>query len=290
MPVNIFVGPPTYNKAPSPPKGPSEKLFPFHNLIKDQSPYWVSLPLPDKLHLSVGLNPKHFSPGFKPAEAHDYGRMLMHALATGQAGPATVLQYLPAHMIHTKVQVQFGSDQVPVYFELKKTPKAHDGPHTLIIQMNPAKLGEDGVFDFLDRLHSGTQGRLLVGSMLADARISLLDVAIDIVGIRLFDLLVSSKLEKRREQICSASTGDLETIMLHPGTTMVVQGAGKKLRKSTARMVKAYDKRREQIASGVSPPYGDAPVSRVEVTKKRFGSKHTTLQTLPLLSNPFAGV
>ena len=288
MPATKPLTAPTYNKAQEPETLPDTKLYPIIQLIGKKHPYWVSRPILDKLHLCVRLKPSHFVKSYNPENPHQYGFMIMQALATGQAGSVLMSKYHPEQHFFTKLQVGCGDNADPIYFEIKKTPKAAEGLHTLIIQMNPQRLGEVGICDFLENLNVVTGKRLIVGAMLSDAHISRIDVAIDVIGIALPDLLISSKYEKVRHQVCCAADGALETIYLKPATTPAKPG--KTPKKSTAPSLKIYDKRRQLLAAGLEPLAGKSPMTRIEITKQRFGNKALTLEALPSLPNVFDGV
>ena len=284
MSVQMLVGTPAYNKAPVPAKTPSEKLYPITMMIEGEQPVWISVPQPDKLHLTIRLRPEHFTEWYKPEDPQDYGRMIMHALAMGQAGKASHNKYIPTAKISTAVQVNLANLGSTVYFTLSRTKGDPDGLHTLGIQLNPRSLNQVGAYDFLDLLHQVTGQRLLVGRMLADAKISRLDVAVDVVGVQIADMLVSVS-DAGTECIWRATSGDFESIAFFR----------KKKKKSGAlelgeRTVIVYDKRAERIAAGAPAPYGPAPVTRLETSKKRFGNKPFWLTDLPAAPNPLKSV
>ena len=281
MSVSVLVGPPAYNKTPSPAKTPEAGLYPNVIVTEDGQTIWVSVPQPDKLCLTVKLCPEHFKKGHKVEHPHDYGRMIMQALATGQLGAVKHSKYVAHAHLYTSLQVLIGKPPQPTYFNLTRTKKDSEGPHTLSIALNPRRLGVDGIWDLLEGLHKITGKRLFVGAMLADARVSRLDVAFDIVGLELSEMVVAIKKAGKRAHR-SAVSGRLETIEVWPATSKVGQ--------SRDRMLILYDKRAERLAAGEEPPHSPAPVVRVEITKKRFGNAPMLLSSVGSLANPVAGL
>lgn len=280
MSVTVLLDPPAYNKAPKPEKAPNEKLHPNKLIIESDQHVWVSVPQVDKLHLSIELRPEHFIPGLKVETFEDYGRMLMQSLATGHAGPVKHTKYIEHAHLYTQAQVLFGEAQQPVFFTIKKTPKKPHGAHTLMLQLNPRLLTEEGIFELIDRLYKVTGKQLLVGAMLADARVSRLDVAVDIVGVEIADVLVRLKNESKRNY--RATAAGLQSIEIWPkGTTSAT---------AQNRAVIVYDKRAERLEAGETPPHDPAPVMRIEVTKKRFGNAANLLVNLAKLKNPLKAV
>jgi len=284
MSVKMLVGAPAYNKAPAPAKIPSPKLYPTMMVIEEDQPVWVSVPQPDKLHLNIRLSPSHFVSGYKPNDPHDYGRMIMQSLATGLAGKVTGAQYVEHAYLFKALQVDLADLGEPVYFSLARTKNDKDGPHTLSIQLNPRLLGEQGAYELLSQLYHITGKRLLVGRMLADARLSRLDVAVDIIGVQIADMLLSMK-GAGTQSIWKPVGGDLESVALFRAAKKKTGGV-----RIGERIAIAYDKRAERLAAGAPPPYGPAPVSRVEITKTRFGNKPFWLTDLPAAPNPFQAV
>lgn len=278
MAVNIQVGLPAYNKPPLPDKEPSQTLYPIKLTVTDGHQAWVSVPQPDKLHLTGDVLPEHFTKlDLKPDE---YGPSLMDALAAEQAGPVfgTHLQ----GKIYRAVQVGFGTAETPVFFKLMNAKTASPAVHRLSMHLNPRALGQEGLYELLDRLHKASGYSFKVGAFLAQARINRLDVAVDIIGLGVPELLVSAKTSAKHVHYYG-SDGVLETVAIHKKQALGKGGLGPLL-------VMAYDKRRERLTQGEKPPFGPAEVTRVEITKTRFGPKAFGLAAVPDLTNPFVTV
>jgi hypothetical protein len=132
---------------------------------------------------------------------------------------------------------------------------------------------------------------LKVGPFLAGAKISRVDVAVDGVGVFVPDLLATVP-QPGKQALYKANDGTLETYAIH--CKHKAESSGKlsqtaQLKPLGALLLKIYDKRSEQLAKGVKPPFGDAPVTRIEVSKRRFGNKPCSIKNLANLKNPLTG-
>ena len=176
-----------------------------------------------------------------------------------------------------------------INFSIAKS-KSANAAHTLRIELNPAELGSDGALTLMDSLHAATGKAFRVGAFLASARVSKVDIAIDLVGVHVRDLLVSAKGEGKRVHYYGQD-GELESVYVHkkfkphdpeqlePDQAVTRKGLGMLL-------VRAYDKVAERKSVGKKPPFGPSPVTRVEVSKTRFGNTQAKLKNLPKLKNP----
>jgi hypothetical protein len=277
MAVKVQVGLPAYNKSPLPAKEPPQALFPLKlNLHADRT-VWVSLPQPDKLHLSGDLLPEHFKNVH--LEVGSYAPSLMDALAAGQAGPVQHTKFYG--QLYKSVQVGFGSAEEPVYFTVSKSSGTSPAAHRLQVQLNPRALSQEGVYELLARLHVATANTFKVGAFLAGCVISRLDVAVDVVGLSVPEILIGAGPAGKLSHYLGAD-GVLETVSLFKKPK-----GGKKLGQL---LVQAYDKRRERLQQGHEPPFNPAEVTRVEVSKSNFGPQKFQLQSLPTMVNPLAQI
>ena len=284
MSVIVTIGSPSYNKGAPPAKTPPTKIYPTHKSIGEYE-FWVSVPRPDKLHLIGDLLPEHFS---SPPALDELGPGLMSALASGAIGKIVDTKF--TGKFYPQVQITIPPEHAPVFFELKKSAAVSPAAHRLTMQLNPARLGQAGIFELLDRLSKFIPGKFHVGKFLASARISRLDVAVDIVGVAVTDLVISAGPSGKEVHYLG---GELETINIH--RKLKLDEAGQLSAKGKANplgdlLISVYDKRRQQIAMGQVPPFGDANVTRVELSKRRFGNKTAFLSGLPQLKNPLAKV
>lgn len=284
MAVIITSGPPSYNKGAKPSKIPPKEVYPTHKFVEGHE-IWVSVPRPDKLHLIGDLLPEHFG---NPSEKDELGPLLMAALASGAV--AKVLDTTFTGKIYFRVQIGVPPKEAPVFFELRKAPAHSPAAHQLIVQFNPARLGQEGVFELLDRLNKFTPHKLNVGKFLAGARVSRLDIAVDLVGLAVCDVIASVGPAGKEVHYLS---DELETVSFHRKLKFDQSGqlsAKGKLNPLGELLVSVYDKRRQQIAMGEPPPFGNADVTRVELSKRRFGNKPFSITSLPNLKNPLGKI
>ncbi len=288
MAIKIKIGSPTYNKPPAPDKQPSKTLYPTILKIGKEHQAWVSVPQPDKLHLIGDVLPEHFAKtGF---DIQNYGPSITEALASGLAGK--VLHTRMQGTVYRQVQVEISPGTSPAFFQLEYATKGSPAVHSLEIQLNPKNLGEEGIFNLLTILHSVTAPSWKVGAFLATARVKRLDIAVDLIGLSVPDLIITAADHGKSVHYYGAD-GVLETVYLHKPHKFDPDG---KLPKKAMKhplgdvLVMVYDKTREQISKGLAPPFGPAPVTRVEVTKQRFGSVQFQLPKLRTMNNPLAGL
>jgi len=285
MAIKVTVGPPVYNKAPKPSKIPLPSLFPTKLLLPNGDQAFISIPIPDKLYFAGEVLPKHFSQNDLMIE--EFAPSLMSALASGLVGD--VKKTVKSGKTYRVVQLLVGPNAAPVWFELKNAAKGSKAVHRLIVQLNPNRMSEEGTFDLLHLLHHQTGLGFKVGEYLADARISRIDIAVDVLGVRVSDLLASVE-NAGKEVLYKGADGSLETMAIH--RKQKVGGSGElsptaQLRPLGDQLLKVYDKRRELISKNIPPPYGEAPLTRIEVSKRRFGNMPCKFVNLANLKNPF---
>ena len=287
MPVKLNKGPPTYNKGTAPAKMPSKDLYPTKLIFNGDEKVWVSVPQPDKLHLIGDVLPEQFGGG---VELTALGPCIMAALASGKLGEVIHTQFTGQY--YRQVQIAVGSSGARVFFELRIAPKLSFAAHRLVLHCNPARLGQDGMFDLLNGFQKAVGQSFNIGAFLSASRVTRLDIAVDVVGLSVPNLLATAANAGKRAQYYGGD-GVLETVSIHRPQKKDQNGQLSEKAKAAplgdlALMV--YDKRRQQIAYGVSPPFGATNVSRVEVSKRRFGNKKCTLSSLRDLTNPFKGL
>lgn len=278
----------TYNKAHE--VLPSTALYPLVQQIAGTKVF-ISLPTPDKLHIKGALLPHHVSKNTSLAHS-EIGPWLMGKLASGAAGPVNHTKF-PGQKVYTEVQVEFGAEKRPVFFKLAYAPAASGlkkDSHTLELQCNPTKLGQEGLFELLYQLEKVTHGKFIVGAFLADARVTRIDVAVDVVGLQLPDLWVNVKGSAKRF-LCIAPPGQLQSYSIH--RVQKVNGAGELSTKAKRKpagdlLARVYDKRAQRIANGENPKFGDTPECRIEIERLRFSKKSFGLLDLADWSNPLS--
>jgi len=142
--------------------------------------------------------------------------------------------------------------------------------------MNPRKVGPAGLKTLIAIL-SDPCGPFSIKPILQSARVTMLDVAVDIVGLQVSDLVIWSENVGKRQHYVGADEV-LETVNLH-----------RKAYKSKPAgnvFLKAYDRRRERLDSGEKPPFGAGNVSRIEVTKRK-NSPNNSLADMCDFKDPF---
>ncbi len=146
----------------------------------------------------------------------------------------------------------------------------------LRIDLNPRKLGLTGANELLGLL--GHNGFFHPSEMLAVAKVTRLDVAVDVVGIHMREVIVRHAKQGVRSMYIGPD-GELETLYVHrkkPPLKLKIDDEGLTLKTIPSRkpagdvLVAIYDRVKERAARGKLPPFGDAPVTRIEVVRRRF--------------------
>jgi hypothetical protein len=153
-----------------------------------------------------------------------------------------------AHSVHLK------------HPETKQTILIQAAPHYkknrfLRLEFNPTKLGKAGMKFFREKLVDVLLFDYSYEDIIAQGQITRLDIASDIIGVTMNDILV----RPTKPQVTMAflgKTGSLESI--YPSKP-------KPDDKSTS---KVYDKKQEQLSKTVVPKYGTIPHLRVEISIK----------------------
>jgi hypothetical protein len=296
--VNLNLAPPASNKPPEPDPKPDEKLFPLKLSFPDGRTAWQSIPLPDRISIVGNLLLEH-TEGVSAEQFHSYApKLLMQGLATGGIGQIVGKpKFHKSTGTYSELSVAFGVRDAPVFFKISANKET--GGHSLRIEGNPRKLGPAGIEQLLDGLRETSNHTLHVGKFLSTARVSRLDVAVDLVGLAVSDLLITSKKKAGKRTHYLGEDGALETVYVHRRVPPQKQkyddqGQPKKVTHRSRPMgpvhVMVYDRVRERRDVLKPPPFGPAPVTRVEVVKTHFGNVPFRPQDLPALNSPFADV
>lgn len=139
---------------------------------------------------------------------------------------------------------------------LEVGPKTKTPTHTLRLEFNPTALGAPGIAFLKKHLEELVPDGLSFAHIIANGKITRLDVAVDLVGISLTDLLVSAKSGGKQHWYLSA-TGKPETGYL---------GIGKSDKNAKW---KTYNKRqqvKDTVKTLAEPAYGGLSHTRVEYT------------------------
>jgi len=239
------------------------------------------VPVPDRLVLIVDISEEIFGPtaptGLTVAEwVHGAGHYLRYEPCNAHHIDS---QYFPdqEQPWYKHVTLGMGPRGSSVRFEfLKKTTKL---PPRLRLSMNPRKLQKSG-FKTLIKILSDPAGPFAAKPLVQAARISQLDIAVDIVGLQTSELVAFHKKQGKRS-LYVGKDGVLETINIHRGVSPS--------KPSGNAVVRVYDRVRERKDRGKNAPYGPADVTRIEVTKA-LKKPYNTFTKLLAVNDPFAEV
>lgn len=259
------------NKPPSPEPLPSPSLYPTKKSMKDGRTIWISVPQPDRLTLVVPLTDKVCGKPVSGVSVTELNKGIgLYLLEEPANSHHASHQYFP-NTGYKFVTLQMGPRGSFVRFEFLNSKK--DGPR-LRLDLNPRKLGPKG----FAQLRKVLMGTFNLPALVAAARITRLDVAIDIVGLSVSEVLLTHQDQGKRSYYV-ASDGQLETINLHRKKSLKHPGfdqAGFPKKATHGNqpagpvIVRAYDRAREREALKQPRPFGPAPVTRIEITQRRF--------------------
>ena len=279
MPVTLTHGTEASNKPPVPTPGPEE--YPVHLTFSDGREVWVSAPKPDRISLIAPLRHAHFLP--MPAGEEQFKELitgLSWSLAT-KGGSTTLVdtQFSQHDKVYEKVRLFAGDREASIFVQFirpknGKTPQ----PWKLKLEFNPRKLGHAGFKALTDDLSYAKTFR--IDRFLADCRLTRLDVAVDIIGVAVSEVVASVPVPGKRT-FYVGDDGSLETIQFHrnnppPKQKFSPDGEPKKVPRSTDPLgqvvAKLYDRVRERAAVLQPAPFGQAPVTRAELIKRWKGN------------------
>jgi hypothetical protein len=264
------------NKPPAPEPIPSKELFPTHFTLKDGREIWVSVPQPDRLSLVIPISQyvygKKVSPDVPvPAFMDDLWAYLINPDFPGEV---VGKPFINDSGLRT-VALSLGTRTSRVQFQ-RINHKKH-GKSCLRIEMNPRKLGPSGFKDLIKVLSSAGK-QFDVACLMAAAKVTRYDIAVDVVGAQVAEIIAIHKPEGKRS-LYVGNDGVLETVYIHkkksPPKAIEYDEYGELIKKpmhsskpAGSVALAVYDRLRERKALGwPGGPFGDAPVSRIEVVK-----------------------
>lgn len=206
---------PSSNKPPPPHPEPPAELFTAKFIPSYDRTIWISVPQPDHLTIIIPIIPKVYGNGVPDIS--------VEAFANG-LGEYFQEQPHNAHWLGGKVwwneakkekawkdaRLALGTRQATVHFELLKA-KAYG--HRLRIDLNPRKLGPKG-FAQLALVLGGENAPFDLAASLAEAWVSRVDIAIDLVGIGVAEVVARHKKQGKRVLFTSAD-GALQSIYIN---------------------------------------------------------------------------
>lgn len=147
--------------------------------------------------------------------------------------------------------------------------------HSLRLEFNPAKLGPSGIEFLASVIENLVPNGLTFAKILAHGRITRVDLAIDVVGIKPDQLYVSS------------SAGGTSHFYVNESEMQSVYVGMKKTVKNKNCPVVLYNKRKQSKEAGGNAPYGGASCSRIE---RRLKPGKGILDLIFSKGNPFSEI
>lgn len=295
MAVKFRWGPrPPSNKAPAPSPEPPPLWYPIKATDIDGAPFWVSVPQPDMISLVGPVEHQHCGAGANVTPTAELAQSVLSRLSAAEASlggkvKVSSTDYSSYSGKYRSVVWRLSGYPTAINFSIPAMQVKSDA-RPLRIEFNPSKLGAEGVCDLLDLVHAATHGMLHVGAYLHDTHVTRIDVAVDIVGLSVCELIITGKSEDKRVHYYG-SDGSLESVYLHKKILAKKSDQAKpSSRKLGVLIARIYDRRRELIANGAAPDFGACDVTRVEISKSRFGNTKQALIGLPSLKNPLMKV
>lgn len=255
-----------------------KKEYPLSVTYDDGLQVRVSRPIADRIVIIVPIA-SYLDEELSQAPLAEWMQLLMSGLKNT---PECVSEkYSPSAKLFTEVTLELGPSKSAVHVSLYG-PKAigKKEPWRLRLEFCPSKLGKAECIKLNQLLIEASLGLWNLADAATEAHVTLLDVAVDIVGVEPAHILVRNAKARKSVQY-RGEDGALET---EYGAPKKKKGAGEGFGDPVFRL---YDKRRQLIASGVKPPFGDVPISRVEV-RRRWTSNQPLLHELSSLTNMFS--
>lgn len=276
---------------PAPIPTPDSELFVINKIMCDGREIWMSAPQPDRLSFVIPISsyvyadniPHNLSvPGFLDMFVE---RISEPPFPIEQIGP---MKYANGGKDWRAATLDFGNRQSRIHFRYYKRK---DLGISLRLDMNPRKVGTQGFKQLIKLL----EPIFSINKMAEAARITRLDVAVDVVGVRVNEVLATYKKQGTRS-LYVGRDGALETIYIHRKRPPFKQKEDKwgplkaiHPKQPAGKVVlKLYDRVKERGAIGQPPPYSDAPITRIELVKTHFAKFR--LGDLYKLTDPFGEV
>ena len=271
---------PSSNKPPPPKPPPKPSLFPTKKTLSDGRTVWISLPQLDHLTIMVPIYKGIYNPCVPQQTS-------VEAFANG-LGKYLQSQPFNSHWDGGHVwfdpnnkcdrwkdgSLLIGGRQSVVHFSLHKKDSLR-----VRIDLNPRKLGPAG-FKQLALVLGGENSPFDLEELIQSSWISRFDVAVDFVGVAISEVVANHNIQGKRVHYLGAD-GALESIYINrkkPPLKLKYDTSGS-VKKQTPGpypagkpLVRIYDRVRERTDLGDPPPFGQAPVTRVELmvtVKKR---------------------
>jgi hypothetical protein len=280
MPVNLHLEanlPITSQPTPI----PDTKLY-QEETLSDGRKVWVSYPQPDKLVFIIPIVKHVYAQDIDPKlSVSAFVAKFVEHLTEPPLVFAEVLgqpHYTYVKGFWKNTTLVFGKRDARVHFSYVKDETLGV---SIRVHMNPRKIGHKGFVDLCKFL----AGVFDLPELRKWARVKELDVAVDVVGLNVGDIVAHHKRQVMRTYYVGKD-GQLETVYIHkkPAPTKFPKDPGGKDKpklqgkKAGEVLVTIYDRVRNGARLGKLPPYGQAPITRIELTK--FPFKNTQLEQL----------
>ena len=203
------------NKPPAPEPTPHEDEYPSHLIMSDGREAWVSVPKPDRIALIAPLSYKHFIPKPKDDEQFEEYIIALSKWLASDGGKTDLAKtgFDKSTGLYYEALLHGGERQASAFVKFTK-PKSGQAQKQwkLRIEFNPRKLGTAGRKQLAFDLSYDKTFRL--ARFLADARLTRLDVAVDVVGVEVCEMVPALR-PSGKITYHVGSDGSLETILYH---------------------------------------------------------------------------
>lgn len=286
-----FINAPLFSNKPQTPNPyPNDPEFPTKLMLADGRTVWVSCPLPDRLSWIIDVTPDVYAEWVAPDMPpeifanglYDYfaspgANLDIHPNSKGKLAPKDD----PNAKSWSEISLALGNRDSTVWMEHKRKKKNV----TVRIELNPRKLGMQGMLQLAKGL-GGPTSPLSLPAVVSSARLTSVDVCVDIVGVEVTEIVLWHKDQGKRSY-WSGADGRLETIYIHRKQLPLTEPPlpWKPKRSPPSLLARAYDRIREREAVLKTPPFGQVPITRIEVRKRLNGRKLAAIGDIP---NPFA--
>lgn len=257
-----------------PPAAPDPAIYVDQLHLKDGRLVWVSFPQPDRLSLNGYLSEEFFAAN-KSGGGADLAPKVM-AFAKMLQAAQVIYGPKPSPGFHSetgatvlKASYQLGPSASAVQLGITKKMVSGQPPtFSYRLDCNPRKLMPDGFKTLIEILHQASPSSFNSAKFFAAARLSRLDVAIDVVGVTPSDVMVRSKTPFKTVSYRAADR-HLETVQFHREKKPAKVGS--KPRQALGKLeLKVYDRNRQHAAMSLPPPVPGHVTTRLEVVRRHF--------------------
>lgn len=297
MAVKISTGPKIHSLT-SPPEKPEP--YPPSNLIAQSIEYGdrtilVTVPFPDTIAIIAQIKNEHLE---SPYSTGGGAKKIYSAIDADMK--AFVENLKKETLADPKPKVTGGANPKAVfnlaYSEAEPLQRAHlslmrkqgqdFGIWSARLEFSVSKATPSGLVQLTSAFENALP--LVFEKMLPDFRVSRIDPAIDLIGIRPIDVI--ARIEKPGKRLVYVGdNGEPESLYLYQKKQPLKKPSASMAKRTTGPLrLKLYERRDYFRQLMLEPPYGDCPVTRVEAPLV-WDSKRPMLSSLPKLSNPFAG-